>query len=539
MNDIDLEEVFDGSIVTVVSSDQYQASGTLFEQIKDEDFISPDRPDSLLTDLIHRRHRGSISFHRLSSTQKNKNGRALFENLYSLKAKDVQAHFARIAPDLAHDSFFSINGMNRGDWRASRVRPEFSGALRNKSSVEYLTACFVDIDCSTLGITVGNAIGQVIDASDSGMIPKPSIFYRSGNGLWLYWLLRAGRDDQSQGEESNGAPRAHANRLNTWTRIQFRISAIFNTLGADKNSRDCARITRVLGTVNAKASVLAKRDVRSDLWLSCKSCGSSSEVVAYTLEELALKFAVRQDREMDDLSWSRTTVAKASDPRYRDRGIRGAIHLAKLRLERLTKLLALRDAVGKRVPIGKRRGVAMIYARFLFGAQERKNMDEIRRSLERLARSGMVQGHGVNAFDVVAEVFNTRGWERCRYSDLTIAERLDITDDESSVCGIPTVARASEEKLARDSKLSRTEKRSRRHLLIRDWATNAPSGSVATVENIYGHLVHAHGIEVSIRTVNNDIGFLVETDQVPASRFGRKAKNATKALFADHDAFQD
>ena len=518
--------------VQVVSNDEYQAMypDSLFPEIRDSDWYSPKKPDPTLTDLIHRGHRGHVSFHRLSPTLKNQKGKPLFQDLYSLKAKDVKEHFQKIAPDLQHDSFFSINGMKTAGFNNSKVRSEFKSAFRNGSSVEYLTSCFVDIDCSTLGITVGSAIGQVIDASDQGRIPKPSIFVRSGNGLWLFWLLRAGRDDPAHGEQTNGAVRAFTNRISTWSRIQHKILNIFASIGADKNARDLARITRILGTQNTKSFLRTNVKVHSDIWLSCTSCDQSAsiEVVAYTLEELALKFEVRQD--MDEGSWSRSTVAKITDPRYRQKGIKGSMRLAQIRLDRLTKLFAIRGT-NKRFKIGTRRAVALLYARCLFGAQEKKDMDSIRQSLERFGRNMTEQGHGLNSFDIVKEVFLSKGWERFRYCDVTIARMLNVTDDEAQLCGLPTEAQANEAKVIRDSRMSRTEKRNRRHLLIHEWMICAPSGSVATIDDIFNHLTHGHGIEVSMRTVANDISFLVSSGQVRASMFGRKANDQTVEMF--------
>ncbi len=517
----------------VVSNYEYQAMypNSLFQEIRDSDWYSPNQPDSTLTDLIHRGHRGHVSFHRLSPTLKNDKGKPLFQDLYSLKATDVKEHFQKIAPDLQHDSFFSINGMNRGGWNPSRINPQFKGALRNGASVEYLTSCFVDIDCLNLGITVGTAIGQVIDASDQGQIPKPSIFVRSGNGLWLFWLLRAGRDDPAIGEKTNGPVRAFSNRICNWSRIQHKIFNIFARIGADKNAKDSARITRILGTQNMKTFLRTNAKVYSDIWLSCASCGQSSsiEVVAYTLEELALKFNVRQD--MDETSWSRSKVAKISDPRYRLRGIKGSLHLWQKRLNGMLKLFSSRYGMNKRFRIGNRRKVALLYARCLFGAQERKDMNLIRESLERFNRNMMEQGHGVDRFDIINEVFESKGWERFKYFDLTIAQTLEITDEESQLCGLPTEAQANEAKLVKDSRKTRTQKRNERHLLIQEWAISAPLASVATSEAIFNHLTIGHGIDVSLRTVANDITFLVSSGRVPASKFGRKANDQTVEMF--------
>ena len=108
---------------------------------------------------------------------------------------------------------------------------------------------------------------------------------------------------------------------------------------------------------------------------------------------------------------------------------------------------------------------------------------------------------------------------------------LNVTDDEAQLCGLPTEAQANEAKVIRDSRMSRTEKRNRRHLLIHEWMICAPSGSVATIDDIFNHLTHGHGIEVSMRTVANDISFLVSSGQVRASMFGRKANDQTVEMF--------
>ena len=511
-------------VVEVITNADYirRHPNSLFPEITDDSWYSPDHPDPLLTDLIHRGHRGHISFHRLSTVAKNKNGKPIFENLYSLKAKDVREHFAKIAVDLTHDSFFSINGMNRSGWRASKVRPEFNDALRNGNSVEFLTSCFVDIDCKTLGVTVGQAIGSIIDASDMGRIPKPSIFVRSGNGVWLFWLLRAPVDSPDHGEKIGGPIRAFTNRINTWTRIQHQIMNIFADIGADKNARDTARITRILGTMNSKASITSTVSTRSDVWLACTSQSGTVEVVAYTLEELATKFGVRED--MDEVRWSAHPVAKLSDPRYRDRGIRGSKRLASIRLERFAKLLAHRNATGKKVPIGKRRAVALLYARLIHGAQEKKSIDIIAEHLGRLAYFGMEAGHGIHAFNAEREVLNTRGWERLRYSDLRIAEILEITENESIISGLPTIIQANASKLERDRRMSRPELRQRRYLLIRSLVMNSPVNTVHTIESTCDYLRHAHSLEVAQSTVARDIKLLLESEDNLSHKFGRKER---------------
>lgn len=524
--------------VQVLSNTEYSEMypNSLFPEVRDSDWYSPKKPDPLLTDLIHRGHRGYVTFNRLSSSLKDKNGKPLFENLYSLKASEVTARFKEVAPDLEHDSYFSINGMNRAGWKTSKFNDQFKQPIRNRDSVQYLTSCFVDIDCASIGQTVGSVIGQIIDASDQGSIPKPSILCRSGNGIWLFWLLRADQDNPAEGERKNGAIRAYANRLNTWTRIQEDLLRTFSRMnvGLDNAVKDSARITRVLGTQNTKALIRTKIKTHSDIWLSCISCDGQCNVIAYTLEELALKIGVRQD--IDEGSWKTSQIAKASDPRYRDRAIKGSMRLAQIRLDRLTRLFSIRHGAGLKFKIGNRRTVALLYARVFYGAQEKKSLEAIVDHLGKFGRNMCEQGSGSNAFDAVKEVFQKpigeyQGWERHRYSDRTIANILQITDHESELCGIPTEAQAIERRRIEDKTLSRKEKRQRRQLLIRDWSLNTPSASIACIDDIFIHLTIGHGIECSRRTVANDINLLVSSGQVPASKFGRKPIDQTVPMF--------
>jgi len=526
-NTMNQDEEHDRAI-TVISQEEYLvsqgSSGFLFPTDDTSDWIAPDSPNPILTDLLHRGHRGCVTFHRLGE-KNNENGKQRWQDLYSIKAKNVREHFARCADDLNHDSYFSIHGMSRGANYFSSHRPELEGALRNKSNIEFLTSCWVDIDCHAKGITVGQAIGAVIDASDNGCIPSPSIFLRSGRGLWLFWMLRASMDDPSQGESTHTPPRAFANRIATWTSIEHKILSIFAHVGSDFNCRDTARVTRVLGTLNTKAIV----PTRTSIWLSCGSCNGSTEVVAYTLDELAARFNVKVSQ--DDSQWKKSPVAKISDPRYRMQGFNGAKILAQKRLHRFTMLVNYRTVLGRLYPIGKRRPVVLLYARMLVGS----GMDEpsnLREAVDRFARNALQVGHDKDAFHI-DEVLNANRWQRLRYSDIRIAEILEPTEDESLISGIPTLAQAIQAKSIRDARMNRTEKRSRRHLLIRQRSQTLANTIASNVAEIHNYLVHAENIEVSIRTVANDIGFLVRTGQVQASRFGRQSPDESSKLFAE------
>lgn len=131
--------------------------------------------------------------------------------------EDTDAFLSRLLGQ--PDCYVTVNEF-RG-WRLTRL-------------VTQLRACFVDIDPPS-GAPAPSLEYLLAHLRDQKM-PPPSLAVSSGRGWHLYWLLEpAGRD-----------------ALPRWQAIQNALIESLRPLGADPVARDCARVLRLAGTINAK-----------------------------------------------------------------------------------------------------------------------------------------------------------------------------------------------------------------------------------------------------------------------------------------------
>ena len=240
-------------------------------------FHSPGKPDCRMVELLHRGHDGFIPFH----VKKYDDGRLdPFQALVSLPAKSLPGLFEQLISDLETDAFFGIHGMYRGHFGKNRkgYRDDngelLPNGFRDTSSVRWLTANFVDLDCKKLGLEPGTVIGEVIRLQDAGAIPPASVITRSGNGVWLFWIL----------SDDSGQPiRGSDSMIVKWSRVQAAILGRFARFGSDANARDAARVTRIPGSINSKAGLRVK------YWLQLNE---QEQTFRYSLADLAKWFHV-------------------------------------------------------------------------------------------------------------------------------------------------------------------------------------------------------------------------------------------------------
>ena len=102
---------------------------------------------------------------------------------------------------------------------------EFKG-WRRFDLLRSLKACYVDIDKQLSR----HELNELIEASN---LPHPSAIVSSGRGWHLYWLI-------------DSTP---AKALPVWQELQDRLINVFD---ADRSARDCARVLRLVGSVNSK-----------------------------------------------------------------------------------------------------------------------------------------------------------------------------------------------------------------------------------------------------------------------------------------------
>lgn len=387
-------------------------------------WIVPPEPDLRPLMLLHRRHDGCLTFHRMD------NGR--FTSLYGVPASDLDGVFPQLLPDLDADSYASVNGMLMPRGGTSQHSPPglmLPVAYRSNNRIRYLTSAFADVDCHNLGITYGEAVGGVIDLQEAGAIPPVSMFQRSGRGLWCYWFLRDRHDDAApRAWPAAGPVRAWPEKVELWAAVQVRIGELLADLGSDAAARDAARVSRVAGSLHSKAQLRVGYFV---------ALSAEGKPFFYTLGELANLLGVRL-KPMTD------RVAEI-DARLAAWGQKGAAGRWRHDLRRFRTLWTER----KTWRVGMRNRSAWVYATILrsLRREDRLSPAEIAEELKNLFLSFEQPADDPYTLDelqavldqVVTEAKSKGTGRPLRHQ--TIADRLDVTPEESEVCGWPAASR--------------------------------------------------------------------------------------------------
>jgi hypothetical protein len=140
---------------------------------------------------------------------------------------------------------------------------------RDKDFVKQINAAWVDLDYYKRGLTKGTVVGKIIDATEAGLIPMPTMLRDSGRGLWVLWAL-----DNCGGYED---------KRNFWAAVQRKLHSTFASLGSDPKSLDVLRYTRLLGSLNTKSNTRVSTVVLAD---------DTGNPPRYRLKELADKIGV-------------------------------------------------------------------------------------------------------------------------------------------------------------------------------------------------------------------------------------------------------
>jgi len=351
----------------------------------------PVGPDASPITALHRGHDGYITFH--SALNSDGTPSSKVRQTVAIRADALEGMFPQFANALAEDAYFSINAFAVPKEEQGKALTH-SNAVYRSTMTRYLCATHVDIDCYRLGITVGQAIGQVIDAQIKKEIPSPSVYAHSGRGLWLFWFLR---DD----ENALRPPRSFPRNVIQWAAIERKVVSMFGASGADSNAARTTTITRVPGSENSKSGEPVK-------WLIA---GEGSNAYTYTLKELAEWFGVTQ---------ADTNYAIAS--RRIPNNARGHIALHKQRLEQFELLRQIRGGFKE----GHRNYAALIYSTIL--RKNKVHEDDLIKAVEVLAREcDPVYPVDEAVRTAVSTISRTRAF---KFSNDKIGDSLDITPDE-------------------------------------------------------------------------------------------------------------
>ena len=362
-------------------------------------FTQPGRPDHGPILQMHRRHDGWISFHRKNP------GTGQHEDLFSVKARDLDNFFPSMSPLLERDAYFSVNAYYRAGHGFARNSPkdlDLPRAKRGTDALRWLTCCFADIDCHTLGVSTGQAIGAIVDAQDQGRIPPASMLTRSGRGVWVFWFLVDDQDDHKP-------VRAWPENVRLYVNVQNRIGKEFAAIGADALARDAIRITRVPGSINTKS----RR--RVDYWIQGDHEGNR---FAYRLADLATSLQVRVPKRTPKLDRQVDFLTKRAKSGWRKRWLN-----ARQDFERLWELR------GTFAP-GTRNAAVFLYVTFLRGL--RLDQDGVVSEAWRLFRClDQPKADPFEKDDLLSAVKGAKG--ASNISNQKIADMLRITPDEANV----------------------------------------------------------------------------------------------------------
>ena len=436
-------------------------------------FTTPSGPDVLPIIELHRGNDGWVAFQR-------RNSAGQFERVLSVKASDLAEVFPEfIAPHVDEESYFGINSMHltarQQQWR-STIEPKFPHAQWGTSMLRHLTAAYVDLDCYKMGITVGQCIGEVIDAQDRGEIPPASIITRSGRGVWLFWLL--------QGDEGPGPVRAWPESVSTYRRIERDLLLKCGRYGADAQATDPARITRIPGSMHRAAGVRVAYWVQHD---------QHQRPITYRLNELATLLGVRPAKYP-------ASVAKIVDPKLSERGRKGYAALHTQRLAKLMRLIAERGGAHE----GCRNRTAWLMVAFMRGCKvDRAEITRLVLLFGKHQCFPPLKDHEINS--VLQSRTGTKG-HGFKYSNHIIADWLKITPAESAMVGWPAAGtRPIDDHRELRTRADRTTSR-REHLqgFVENYAKHN-GGEIPTLATCMEFIERQTGARPSTKTMRADL----------------------------------
>jgi hypothetical protein len=402
---------------------------------------------------LHRADDGWVTFHVFRDGELKKD--------CSLRRDKLANLFPQFRDQLQKDAYFSVNAFwAPGCGTGLAGQPK---ALRNSRSARYLNAAFVDIDAHDHEFDFAEMIGKIISVVDCNVIPSPSIYVRSGRGIWLMWLL-VDRDD------SQLPPFAHSAQVMLWNAVQDELGRRFADLGADRGALDVARITRVPGSVNTKAE-------RRVQYLFPSS--DANRGYTYTLEKLASFLGVIQPTVR--------SAAHSGDPTRRFAAVTGHRALAEHRLNDFLRLRDMRGGFSK----GCRNNAAVIYVHILraLGC----NQGTVEREVTKLAAE-------CHPALTPRELANALKSKVSQIRDHLIASRLRITSAEGELIPRWSLSNRKSSAVPRVQLLPH-----QRRELIRQLAASQPY--LPPCRHMV-ELLRAHGVIVSHVTVSADYRLL-------------------------------
>lgn len=463
------------------------------------DEMEPKGPDCGPIAALHRGTDGYVTFH--SALDPNGQPGGTMRETIAIRADELQDMFPTFRNMMTEDSFMSVHSFAAPKRipKGQKVILSPKATLTRSDLLRYLTSVHVDLDCYKIGVTVGKAMGQIIDAANKGVVPAPSAYVESGRGLWVFWFLH----DENK---PHMPPRAYGANPITWKAIERNLLEKFGAAGSDGRAINQTQITRVPGSVNSKSEKAVKWYVH----------GEGAKPVTYTLRDLGERLKIRFNEK-----------GYTSAQRKLPQNARGHQALYK---SRHAQFEFLRQSRGGGFHEGTRHNALMVYAKLLKGMKVPD--DELLSRLEELARSCHPPFPEDDAVKVGVSMLERT--HLMKLKNETIADYLDITLDEHKALqdahgdkALPPSANyrtqlETDEPAENPAKLAKQERiKARRRALFAAYERN-PN---ATIRELSATLKRA-GFDASHRTVFLDLQTLgLDTE----AKTKRKRVRATRA----------
>lgn len=441
-------------------------------------FTTPSRPDCALLEIIHRRHDGYITFHRETA--------AGWQDLVSIPANALPGLFEQLVPLAESDSFFSINGMYRGAWSDNnhglidQAGTPLKKPARRREHARWLTCAFADLDCHSLGIDVGTAIGSIINAQDEGIIPPASVLTRSGRGVWAFWII-TGQDYKQPREHAA----AYGNCVELWSFIQGALGHRLAKLNSDFAALDISRVCRIPGSVNTKARF------RVGYWIQADQAGN---IPKYTLTELADLLGVKKIRKPAAPTLNRVVTI------YQQRASKGQAGRWLKAKQQFDQLADLRHTF----KAGTRNSAVFVLTTILrcLPGTHKLTDQEIDEALENLFQR-CEQSPTRYTRQELRDTAAAAGNRLAKIRNQTIADLLEITPDESAILGVWPPAKRHATLTDQAEPLTAPEVAVRRRAIIENYINR--TGSVPTLA-VLREVVEAAGLELPAKaTIRTDL----------------------------------
>lgn len=452
--------------------------------------VTPASPDLLPIEEIHRGGDGFVTFHR-------KGGERF--DLGAVRANELRRMFPSFAAELVRDSYFSLNTYFRPGRRGAPHLPGMAPVHRKSDAVKNLTCCWADLDCHNVGLSAGQCVGLLVDAQLSGVIPPVSMLLASGNGVWAVWLLA---------DEGGELVHAWPERVALWARIENAIGARLDSLrlGFDHGATDAARICRVPGSVNSKASA------RTAYWVAKNEQGQTP---TYTLAAMAAAFDVAAVKPSARLAQKNRALQA--------RGAKGAQARWRNDVERFRLLWEMRG----KWPEGLRSKAVVVWCQILasLGGDDKLQPEEIEQEVRALWDSCCQPPEASEAYPWASAKAAIRRAVQARRNrrplrHVSIANLLAVTPEEAEICGWPHAGHHEEE-----AGEGRAEQKATRRELLREWLADLPQPEWPSLRELAARLTEK-GLPATASTVRVDLRSLGLENPRGKEAHRRKRRNA-------------